>query len=636
MCGLAGFWQHPQNDFAEIEALAVRMADSLAHRGPDDQGVWGDLQAGIALAHRRLAILDLSPAGHQPMVSPSGRYVIVFNGEIYNHLELRAELAQNTAVAWRGHSDTETLLAAFETWGITRTLERSVGMFALVLWDRHERALTLARDRMGEKPLYYGWQRGVFLFASELKALSRHPAFVGAIDREALARYFLFGYVPAPQSIYQGIFKLPQGAFLTLTESAWATGAIPTPQPYWSLKEAALAARANPFCGGVEEALAELEARLRLAIKGQMLADVPVGAFLSGGIDSSTVVALMQAESAQPVRTFTIGFPEHDFNEADHARAVARHLGCEHTELFVAHDQLLATTERLPALFDEPFADSSQIPTFLVAQLTREQVTVSLSGDGGDELFAGYHHYRWPSSAKGLVARILALPKPLQRAAAAVMAALPFPYDREKRYHRAHLVNGDPQAIYRYWGLQHWFPPPVLRSALPNPLHPHWPDWLEASPAERMLYFDQMTYLPDDLLVKTDRVAMAVSLESRMPFLDHRLVEWSWRLPLSLKIRAGQGKWLLRQLLYRFVPQPLVDRPKTPFGVPLDRWLRGPLREWAESLLAEERLKREGFLDPAPIRQRWRIHLSGQRNFAPLLWDVLVFQAWLDKKGTTP
>jgi len=636
MCGLAGFWQQPQNDWAEIEAIAVRMADSLAHRGPDDQGVWGDPQAGIALAHRRLAILDLSPAGHQPMVSPSGRYVIVFNGEIYNHLELRAELAQTTAVAWRGHSDTETLLAAFETWGITRTLERSVGMFALVLWDRHERALTLARDRMGEKPLYYGWQRGVFLFASELKALTCHPAFVGAIDREALARYFLFGYVPAPQSIYQGIFKLPQGAFLTLTEGAWATGALPSPQPYWSLQQAVLAARANPFSGSDEEAIAELEQRLRQSVKGQMLADVPVGAFLSGGIDSSTVVALMQAESAQPVRTFTIGFHEHDFNEADHARAVARHLGCEHTELFVAHDQLLPTTERLPALFDEPFADSSQIPTFLVAQLAREQVTVSLSGYGGDELFAGYHHYRWPSGTKGLLGRLFALPQPLRRLVAAMIRKMPISDVRGKGDYLAQLIAGDPRAIYRYWGLQHWSSPPVLGVSPLDPLSPHWPQWLAATQVERMLYFDQMTYLPDDLLVKTDRVAMAVSLESRMPFLDHRLVEWSWRLPLSLKIRAGQDKWLLRQLLYRFVPQPLFDRPNPPFGVPLDRWLRGPLREWAESLLAEERLKREGFLDPAPIRQRWRIHLSAQRNFAPLLWDVLVFQAWLDKKGNAP
>jgi asparagine synthase (glutamine-hydrolysing) len=635
MCGLAGFWQRPGNDYTEKEALVLRMADCLTHRGPDDRGAWLAPDVGVALAHRRLAILDLGPAGRQPMVSPSGRYVIVFNGEIYNHPELRTEIAQHAAIAWRGHSDTETLLAAFETWGVAGALEKSVGMFALALWDRHERTLILARDRMGEKPLYYGWQQGVFLFASELKALTRHPAFVGAIDRDALARYFVFGYVPAPQSIYQGIFKLPQGTFLTLTAGTLATGSLPTPQPYWSLQQAVLAARANPFSGSDEEAIAELEQRLRQSVKGQMLADVPVGAFLSGGIDSSTVVALMQSESAQPVRTFTIGFHEHDFNEADHARAVARHLGCEHTELFLTHDQLLATTERIPALFDEPFADSSQIPTFLVAQLTRQHVTVSLSGDGGDELFAGYQHYRWPSSAKGLVGRILALPKPLQRAAAAVMAVLPFPYDREKRHHRVQLVNGDPQAIYRHWGLQHWLPPPVLRSALPNPLHPHWPDWLEASPAERMLYFDQMTYLPDDLLAKTDRVAMAVSLESRMPFLDHRLVEWSWRLPLSLKIREGQGKWLLRQLLYRFVPQALVDRPKMPFGVPLDRWLRGPLREWADSLLAEDRLKREGLLDPAPIRQRWLAHLSGQRNFAPLLWDVLIFQAWLSDKGRT-
>ncbi len=636
MCGLVGFWQRPREKEAAQEALVLSMAESLAHRGPDNQGVWVDPQAGIALAHRRLAILDLSPAGHQPMVSPSGRYVLVFNGEIYNHLELRAELAQTTAVSWRGHSDTETLLAAFETWGITRTLEKSVGMFALALWDCHKQALILARDRMGEKPLYYGWQQGVFLFASELKALTCHPAFAGRIDHEALACYFLFGYVPAPQSIYQGIGKLTQGTLLTLTAEHLESGALPSPQPYWSLKEAVLAARANPFCGGVEEALTELEARLRLAIKGQMLADVPVGAFLSGGIDSSTVVALMQTESSQPVRTFTIGFPEHDFNETDYAHAVARHLGCEHTELFVTHDRLLATAEQLPALFDEPFADSSQIPTFLVAQLARQQVTVSLSGDGGDELFAGYHHYRWPSGVKGLWGRILALPLPLRRLAAAAFRNMPVAEDREKRDYLAQLCLGDPRAIYRYWGLLHWSPPPVLGVRPPDPLSRHWPQWLPSPLAEQMRYFDQMTYLPDDLLVKTDRVAMAVSLESRMPFLDHRLVEWSWRLPLSLKIRAGQDKWLLRQLLYRYVPQPLVDRPKMPFGVPLDRWLRGPLRDWAESLLDQAQLKREGFLDPAPIRQLWLIHLSGQRNFAPLLWDVLVFQAWLDKKGNAP
>lgn len=668
MCGLSGFFM-PAGLAANAGGVARRMADAITHRGPDDAGVWVDEAAGIALAHRRLSILDLSPAGHQPMASSSGRYVIAFNGEIYNHLDLRAELAKvgsdetprsqspgGAARFWRGHSDTETLLAAFEAWGIEATLKKCVGMFALALWDRETRTLTLARDRLGEKPLYYGWQGEAFLFGSELKALRVHPAFRGEIDRDVLALYLRHNYVPAPYSIYRGIAKLPPGSWLTLAadtpvgapQADLLRGVLPVPSFYWRARDAAEAG----VRGNLNDATAinELDTLLRQAIGGQMVADVPLGAFLSGGIDSSTVVALMQAQSTRPVQTFTIGFHEAGYNEAEHAHAVAAHLGTEHTELYVTAEQVMAVIPRLPSLYDEPFADSSQIPTFLVSELARRHVTVSLSGDGGDELFGGYNRYLWASR----IWRSLGwAPRPLRAALAGVLTSLPpaawnsvfsgLSVFLPQRWRHAnpgdklHKLAGilavrSPEEIYLAL-VSHWQQPAsvVIGATEPATVLTDPKQWADVPDFEsRMMYLDQMTYLPGDILTKVDRAAMGVSLETRVPLIDHRVMEFAWQLPLSMKIRDGQTKWLLRQVLYRHVPRELIERPKMGFGIPLDTWLRGPLRDWAEALLDEARLRQEGYFHPAPIRQKWAEHLSGQRNWAYHLWDVLMFQAWLE------
>lgn len=637
MCGIAGFW----GTTPDPDGTARRMADSLRTRGPDDAGAWSDADAGITLVHRRLAILDLSAAGHQPMHSSGGRYVIVFNGEIYNHLDLRQRLEER---AWRGHSDTETLLAAIEAWGIETALRLATGMFALALWDSEHRKLLLARDRLGEKPLYYGWQGDNFLFGSELKALRVHPGFQGEINRDALALFMRHNAVPAPYSIYQGIYKLPPGTWLTLKPGEREA----RPQQYWSVREAAEAGQKSPFAGSDSEACAALDTVLRQAVAGQMLADVPLGAFLSGGVDSSTVVALMQAQSARPVRTFTIGFNEAGYNEAEHAHAVATHLGTEHTELYVTAEQAMAVIPRLPALYDEPFADSSQIPTFLVSELARRHVTVSLSGDGGDELFGGYNRYFW---AARIWQRIGWLPTTLRAALAGMLTTLPpslwnqafkglarflpagwrYANPGDKLHKLAEILAvRSPEEIYL--GLvSHWKQPAdmVLGAREPATVLTDSAQWAALPDFEsRMMYLDQMTYLPDDILTKVDRAAMGISLEARVPLLDHRLVEFAWSLPLPMKIRHGQGKWLLRQALYQYVPQALIERPKMGFGVPLDVWLRGPLRLWAESLLDETRLRREGFFNPEPIRLKWAEHLSGRRNWSYYLWDVLMFQSW--------
>ncbi|MDP2830253.1 MAG: asparagine synthase (glutamine-hydrolyzing) [Sulfuricellaceae bacterium] len=647
MCGITGFLNQTEVDQSSV--IANRMADAIAHRGPDDAGIWVDAAAGIGLAHRRLSILDLSPAGHQPMISACGRYVIVFNGEIYNHLALRAALVTQV---WRGHSDTETLLAAIAAWGIEAALTQCVGMFAFALWDRHERSLTLARDRLGEKPLYYGWVNGTFLFASELKALRIWPGFAADIDRDALALYMRHNYVPAPWSIYRGIWKLPPGTFLRVNAGDRALGRG-EPLPYWSARAVAEAGLAHPFAGDEREAALELERMLSQAIAGQRLADVPLGAFLSGGIDSSVVVALMQAQSRRPVKTFTIGFHESGYNEAPHARAVAAHLGTDHTELYVTSRQAMDVIPLLPTLYDEPFADSSQIPTFLVSQLARRHVAVSLSGDGGDELFGGYNRYFW---AMQLWRRLSRMPLPLRRGLACALVALP-PVAWNHLFRMAgpllpgrlrHANPGDklhklatlfaarqPEAIYQRL-VSHWDDPAgvVLGAGEPATVVTDPARWLACDDfAQRMMYLDLVSYLPDDILVKVDRAAMGVSLETRVPLLDHRLVEFAWRLPLDMKIREGQGKWLLRQVLYRHVPKHLIERPKMGFGVPIDVWLRGPLRDWAEALLDESRLRREGYFDPVPIRNKWAEHLSGRRNWAYHLWDVLMFQAWLEAQG---
>lgn len=629
--------------------MAVAMARRIAHRGPDDAGAWVDAQAGIALAHRRLAIVDLSAAGHQPMVSASSRYMLVYNGEIYNHAELRSALDTGAVVNWRGHSDTETLLAGFDAWGIEATLQKTVGMFALALWDRQEQALCLARDRLGEKPLYYGWQGETFLYGSELKALKAHPAFRGEIDRGALALMLRHNYIPAPYSIYRGIRKLPPGTCLKLVAGRQDA----EPLPYWSLREVVRQGQVQPFAGSEQDAVLALEMRLREAVGLQMVADVPLGAFLSGGIDSSTIVALMQAQSSRPVKTFTIGFHEQGYDEAGHAAAVAKHLGTDHTELYVTPEQALAVIPRLPALYDEPFSDPSQIPTFLVSQLARQQVTVSLSGDAGDELFGGYDRYFWAGSIQRKLGRI---PVSLRTVAAQALRRLS-PQAWTRLYHpvsgvlpsrmrmaqpgdKAHrladiMMAGSPEEIYR--GLvSHWKHPDEIvigatESATVLTDHASWPAHQDFE--QRMMYIDTMSYLPDDILAKVDRAAMGVALETRVPFLDHRVVELAWQLPTSMKIRDGQGKWVLKQVLHKYLPKALFERPKMGFGVPIDSWLRGPLRAWAESLLNEARLAREGFFNPAPIRQKWREHLSGERNWQYLLWDVLMFQAWLEEQG---
>lgn len=636
MCGIVGALHICCNRLS-IESL-MNMSTMLTHRGPDDSGHWFDRPAGIALAHRRLSILDLASTGHQPMHSSSGRYVVAFNGEIYNYQLLREELEPHP-IAWRGHSDTEVLLAAIEVWGLEETLRRCIGMFAIALWDRRERALYLARDRFGEKPLYYGWQgtgeQRVFMFGSELKALRAHSAFRAEIDREALADFMRYCYVPGPLSIYHDIFKLPPGTWLKV-----AAGAEPV--PYWSLLEKAQCGQSQPFSGSDEDAIETLEHLLGQSIAGQRLADVPLGAFLSGGIDSSTIVALMQAQSERPVRTFTIGFTQASYNEANQARAVARHLGTDHTELVVTPEETRAVIPRLPWLYDEPFADSSQIPTLIVSELARRHVTVSLSGDGGDELFGGYNRHAW-------MRRILRVPLPLRLMAAGLLTTLsPDQWDRVyahlpnllplrgpgNKAHKLASVLAEREAVGLYRRLVSTWPEPheLVVGASPRPLVPP-PGWLSTfdSDAHRMMAVDSLTYLPDDILCKVDRAAMGVSLETRVPFLDHRVVEFAWSLPLRMKIRDGEGKWILRRVLERHVPRALTDRPKMGFGIPLDEWLRGPLRDWAEDLLDEQRLRQAGYLHVEPVRKVWREHLSGRRNAMAQLWAVLMFQAWLEQ-----
>jgi asparagine synthase (glutamine-hydrolysing) len=639
MCGIAGFL----GGKADRE-IVTRMTRALAHRGPDDEGIWLDPEAGIALGHRRLSIVDLSPAGHQPMHSPAGRYVITLNGEIYNYEELRRELTAE----WRGHSDTEVLLAGFDAWGIAGTLKRASGMFALAVWDRQDRTLTLARDRLGEKPLYYGRQhgtRGPFLFASELKALRQHPDFDPEIDREALGLFTRYLDVPAPRSIYRGISKLLPGTTLTLRDGATE----PVIEQYWSGAEVARSGVAEPLGLGDKAAADALEQVLERAVGRQMMADVPLGAFLSGGVDSSTVVAVMQKLSSRPVKTFTIGFHEKDYNEAEHAEAVARHLGTDHTELYVTPGEAMDVIPRLPAMYDEPFADSSQIPTHLISALARRHVTVALSGDGGDELFGGYDRYLITAGLWNKIARV---PMPLRAALARGLTMVPASawsrfgetagglLPRAVRLRRlgdkvhkgaAMMCSGSLDELYDGM-LSLWRDPGAFVIGASAGSVPALNDNSELEGlggVERMMAQDMLGYLANDILVKVDRAAMAVSLETRVPLLDPEVVEFAWRLPMNLKIRGGTTKWLLRQVLYRHVPPSLIDRPKMGFGVPLDSWMRGPLRDWAEALLDERRLREEGFFHPQPIREAWAEHLRGRSN-QHKLWTILMFESWLE------
>ncbi len=651
MCGIAGFFDPKVDTLKNGKEILDKMTDTLIHRGPDDNGIWIDKDMGMGLGHRRLAILDLSPGGHQPMYSASGRYVIIFNGEIYNFMTLRKELEQESFYAWRGNSDTEVMLAAIEKWGIEEAVKRFVGMFAFALYDRKERVLYLVRDRIGIKPLYYGWIKGVFVFASELKAIKSHPYFSGKINLGALALLLRHNYIPTPYSIYEGIYKLYPGHILTL-RCKKEKYLKPVISPYWSAKEVVETGNKNPFSNGEKEAIDALESLLKDAIKLRMIADVPLGAFLSGGVDSSTVVALMQAQSTRPVKTFTIGFYEQDYDEARYAKEIATHLGTEHTELYVTPKEAMEVVPKLPTLYDEPFSDSSQIPTFLISKLARTQVTVSLSGDGGDELFGGYNRYFWGrdiwDKLKGMPYGMrMALAKSLTILSPQVWDAIFFRLDpilprrlRQRnpgdKLHKLAGILGAKTPKEMYYNLvSHWRKPTNVVIGAEEPLtvltnpekQAHLSDFVS-----QMMYLDLVSYLPDDILVKVDRASMGVSLEARVPILDHRIVEFAWRLPLHMKIRGDQSKWILRQVLYRYVPRKLIERPKMGFGIPIDKWLRGPLRDWAESLLDESRLRQEGFFNPLPILEKWREHLSGRRNWQHHLWDVLMFQAWLEKE----
>ncbi len=642
MCGIAGIADFSAQDASGLGTIAERMAEVIAHRGPDDSGVWVAPEGQVALAHRRLSVVDLSPAGHQPMESASGRFVLVYNGEIYNYRALAAELSA-LGQGFRGHSDTEVLLAALEHWGVAGALERSVGMFAFALWDRTERTLTLARDRLGEKPLYWTRRGQVVAFGSEIHALREVPGLALEVDRGALAAYLRHLYIPAPHSVYRDVWKLEPGTFLTL-----AADRTPAPTHYWHLRDAVRRGRESPFTGSEADATDAVRACLADAVRLQLQADVPVGAFLSGGIDSSTVVALMQSVHSAPVRTFTIGFHEQGYDEAVAARAVAAHLGTDHHELYVSTQDAMAVIPALPQMYSEPFADVSQIPTYLVSKLAREKVTVSLSGDGGDELFGGYHRYavgqrRW--------SRIAALPGPLRGLAAAAITALaPESWNRfgralgplapermrsgqagQKLHEFAAILRAADPAGLCLDIVSAWKAPatalPGAREAV-SPVCSNWPGDADSF-FQAMMYVDTLTYLPDDILVKLDRASMAVGLESRVPLLDHRLVELAWSLPSHLKARGGETKIPLRRILGESVPRALWDRPKQGFSVPMADWLRGPLREWAEPLLSAESLESGIGIEPQVVIDTWQRHQSGSDDHHDRLWPILALQAWL-------
>jgi asparagine synthase (glutamine-hydrolysing) len=630
MCGIVGVWGH----LAEPENVIRQACRRLHHRGPDSQGYWHDPNAELALGHVRLAILDLTQAGHQPMVSACDRYVIVLNGEIYNHLDLRAKLqAQGHAPNWRGHSDTETVLAAFAAWGVAQTLQAMVGMFAIALWDRQDQVLTLMRDRLGEKPLYVGFVQDKLAFASELRALEGLPGFRADLNAQALALLLRHNYIPGPHSIYADFQKLPAGTFMTIGRRQLSLRQLPPSESYWSVaQQARLVEQAGLLqFDNDDQAIQSLHTCLSQAVQGQMLSDVPLGAFLSGGVDSSLIAALMQAGSATPVNTFSIGFDEPSFDEAPYARQVARHLGTQHNELYVNAADALNLVPDLAGLYDEPFADASQIPTLLVTRMARRHVTVALSGDGGDELFCGYSRYfrarQWWARHERIPAAVRPLAHMALHAAAHVVPGV---HRREQLQRLANRLGAANVGRFYLSFVSYWPEKAGLLS------HDGWPptpfDEQGYGPLmAQMPALDLQTYLPDDILVKLDRAAMASSLETRVPLLDHRVVEFALRLPLSYKVRQGQGKWLLRQLLYRHVPAHLIDRPKKGFSVPLAAWLRGPLRDWAHSLLDPAVLQQQGIVDASAVQSKWREHQAGH-DWSTHLWGILMLQAWLAEK----
>jgi asparagine synthase (glutamine-hydrolysing) len=649
MCGIAGILDPgASTGIDRLRALAAAMAATVVHRGPDADAVWADAEAGVGLGHRRLAVIELGAGGAQPMISGGGRWVVAYNGEIYNHREVRARL-EGAGTRLRSGSDTEVLVAAVEQWGIDRALDACEGMFAAAFWDRRERQLHLVRDRFGEKPLYYGWVGSLFAFGSELKAICALPGFSASLDRQAVARYLRHNCIPAPHTIYQGICKLLPGHLVTVGASS-PPGRLPAQRCYWSAAEAVERARRNPLAAADSELTDELEALLSNAVAARMVADVPVGAFLSGGIDSSTIVALMQQHATTPVRTFTVGFADRSFDESAEAAAVAAHLGTEHTAVRIGDAEAVEVISKLPDIWDEPFADVSQIPTYLVSRVARRDVTVSLSGDGGDELFAGYNRHSWldrvweraavvPPGVRRAAGSALALiPPGLVEGAGRATQALPprwrvrNPSTKVVKLARV-LGAADPEDAYRSL-TTHWAdsssmvlgagPEDAPQDAATSPV-------AGAGITEQMLWSDLVGYLPDDILAKVDRAAMAVSLETRVPFLDRGVLDLAWRLPLDVKLRGGQTKWLLRQVLNRHVPAQLVDRPKMGFGLPIGAWLRGELSPWADHLLDERRLRAQGLLDPVPVRRAWELHRSGRRDLGYELWDVLVLQAWIDR-----
>lgn len=663
MCGIAGFISSRFSSQSAMSDTVVNMVNRLSHRGPDDQGIWMDFDSGIALAHKRLAVLDLSSTGHQPAVSDCKRYIMIFNGEIYNHLSIRKELEISkknsvrssefsvvSKIHWKGHSDTETLLAAISEWGVSSAIKKCIGMFAIALWDRGKHELYIVRDRVGEKPLYYGMINNSFLFGSELKAFRGYPDFNNEINRESLALYLRHNYVPAPYSIYTGIFKLLPGTILKVSPGDIYKNTLQKPEEYWSLREVALYGQSNIFEGSESEATNELEYILKETIKDQMIADVPIGAFLSGGIDSSTITALMQGQAKTPINTFTIGFHEKGYNEAEYAHKVAKHLGSNHTELYVTSAKAIEVIPALPEFYDEPFADSSQIPTCLVSKLAKQYVTVSLSGDGGDELFGGYNRY-----IKGpLIWRSLHwLPRGLRLAMATILTTIPpelwgniflalnrlLPRSKQSstpadKIHKIAdlLAIRSPDEIYEAL-VSCWKNPSSVVKDTNGRLSiiEKFPSMDDIDLQHRMMYFDSISYLPDDILVKLDRAAMGVSLETRVPFLDHRLIEFAWKIPLSMKIQHGKGKKLIRNILQNYVPPELTERPKTGFAIPLGQWLRGPLNDWASQLLNKKRIETEEYLRSERIEKMWFEHLSGRKNWSFHLWSLLMFQQWLSK-----
>jgi len=636
---------------SNADSLVSKALSTLHHRGPDDSGIWSDLSTGVVLGHTRLSILDLTSAGHQPMTSFSGRYIIVFNGEIYNHLNLRSQLSQasiNSGLTWVGTSDTETLLTCLDIWGIEKTLKKITGMFAMAIWDNKKRKLILSRDRFGEKPLYYGYSSGLFVFSSELKAIKSMPNFHGEINRNALSNYLRYLYVPTPQCIFNGLSKLEAGTWVEISLNHVKNNELPNPKVYWSALEQAIIGENSPIAfSSDKEAINKLDDLLSSSIKGQMLSDVPLGAFLSGGVDSSTIVALMQSQSKFPVQTFSIGFDEKGFNEAQYAKAIAKHLNTNHTELYVQSQDAIDIIPSLSGIYDEPFADASQIPTYLVSKLAKSSVTVALSGDGGDELFGGYNRYFF---ANGPWKKIEYIPLVLRKyLARAVVSISPSKWDSMykpiqsifptqskhnqigSKIHKVASIVGCSNEEELYHRLTQLCDPSDFVLGAEDKLYMNT-DWTKImNPISQMMVADATNYLVDDILVKVDRAAMSVSLETRIPFLDHRIYEFTSKLPYHYKIRNGTGKWILRELLYRYVPRNLIDRPKMGFGVPIDDWLRGPLREWGSDLLDESRLKHEGYLDHTLVREKWNQHLSGSRDLGLFLWGILMFESWLEE-----